>query len=112
MRKGMQGVESNGYKIIAVDDEMGIVDSLSIFLRRSGYNFTGVTDPMEAIERVKNEHFDMMILDFIMTPVHGDEVVEEIRKFDKDLYILLLTGHKDLAPPLDTIRRLDIQGYC
>lgn len=112
MRKGLQDIKSNGYKIIAVDDEMGIVDSLSIFLKRSGYDFTGVTDPIEAIERVRNEHFDMMILDFIMTPIHGDEVVEEIRKFDKDLYILLLTGHKDLAPPLETIRRLDIQGYC
>lgn len=53
-----------------------------------------------------------MILDFIMTPFHGDQVVEEIRKFNKDLYILLLTGHKDLAPPLETIKRLDIQGYC
>ena len=53
-----------------------------------------------------------MLLDFIMTPLHGDQVVEEIRKFNKELYILLLTGHKDLAPPLDTIRRLDIQGYC
>ena len=53
-----------------------------------------------------------MILDFIMTPYHGDQVVEEIRKFNKDLYILLLTGHKDLAPPLETIKRLDIQGYC
>ena len=53
-----------------------------------------------------------MILDFIMTPIHGDQVVEEIRKFNQELYILLLTGHKDLAPPLDTIRRLDIQGYC
>ena len=53
-----------------------------------------------------------MILDFIMTPIHGDQVVEEIRKFNKDLYILLLTGHKALAPPLETIRRLDIQGYC
>lgn len=53
-----------------------------------------------------------MLLDFLMTPIHGDQVVEEIRKFNKDLYILLLTGHKDLAPPLDTIKRLDIQGYC
>ena len=115
MRKGLQNAgntENNQYKIIAVDDEQGIVDSLSIFLKRSGYNFTGVTDPMEAIERVKNEHFDLMILDFIMTPFHGDQVVEEIRKFNKDLYILLLTGHKDLAPPLETIKRLDIQGYC
>jgi putative nucleotidyltransferase with HDIG domain len=112
MRKNMLNKESSGYKIIAVDDEMGIVDSLSIFLKRSGYDFTGVTNPMEAIELVKNEHFDLMILDFIMTPIHGDQVVEEIRKFDKELYILLLTGHKDLAPPLETIRRLDIQGYC
>lgn len=112
MRKNMQSVSDKGYKIIAVDDEEGIVDSLSIFLKRSGYNFTGVTDPMEAIEKVKNEHFDLMILDFIMTPIHGDQVVEEIRKFNKELYILLLTGHKDLAPPLETIRKLDIQGYC
>lgn len=115
MRKGLPNVqnsENNKYKIIAVDDEEGIVDSLSIFLKRSGYNFTGVTDPMKAIELVKNEHFDLMILDFIMTPFHGDQVVEEIRKFNKDLYILLLTGHKDLAPPLETIKRLDIQGYC
>lgn len=115
MRKGLQNLKNNenrNYKIIAVDDEEGIIDSLSIFLKRSGYDFIGVTDPMEAVERVKNEHFDLMILDFIMTPIHGDQVVEEIRKFNKELYILLLTGHKDLAPPLETIKRLDIQGYC
>lgn len=113
MRKGnIENRASNGYKIIVVDDEIGIIDSLSIFLKRSGYEFTGVTDPLEAIEKVKNEHFDLMLLDFIMTPIHGDQVVEEIRKFNKELYILLLTGHKDLAPPLETIRRLDIQGYC
>lgn len=108
----MQTGTNTGYKIIAVDDEQGILDSLSIFLKRSGYDFVGITNPVEAIDRIKNEHFDLMILDFIMTPIHGDKVVEEIRKFNDELYILLLTGHKDLAPPLETIRRLDIQGYC
>lgn len=112
MRKNLAQENADGYKVIVVDDEPGILDSLSIFLRRSGYQFTGVTDPMEAIEKVKNEHFDLMVLDFIMTPIHGDKVVEEIRKFNKELYILLLTGHKNLAPPLETIKRLDIQGYC
>ena len=82
------------------------------FYLKFGYSFVGVTDPMEAIEKVRNEHFDLMLLDFLMSPIHGDQVVEEIRKFNKDLYILLLTGHKDLAPPLETIKRLDIQGYC
>ena len=112
MRHSDQGIVTKPYKIIAVDDENGIIDSLSVFLKRSGYQLTGVTDPLEAIERVRNEHFDLMLLDFIMTPIHGDKVVEEIRKFNNNLYILLLTGHKDLAPPLETIRKLSIQGYC
>ncbi len=112
MRKNIQSQASNGIKVLVVDDEIGIIDSLSIFLKKSGYIFSGVTDPLEAIAKVKEEHFDLMILDFIMTPIHGDQVVEEIRKFNKELYILLLTGHKDLAPPLETIKRLDIQGYC
>lgn len=115
MRKRTQNssnIRNKNYKIIAVDDEEGIIDSLSIFLKRSGYEFTGITNPIDAIEKVKNEHFDLMILDFLMTPIHGYQVVEEIRKFNKELYILLLTGHKDLAPPLETIKLLDIQGYC
>lgn len=116
MRKAIQEelkAENNyKYKIIAIDDETGIIDSLSIFLKRTNYEFVGVTDPIEGIERIKNEHFDLLLLDFMMTPLHGDDVVEEIRKFNKEIYILLLTGHKDLAPPLETIKRLDIQGYC
>ena len=112
MRKNQVTSKSADFKIIAVDDEQGILDSLSIFMKRSGYDFVGITDPIEAINRVKTEHFDLMVLDFIMDPIHGDKVVEEIRKFNKDLYILLLTGHKDLAPPLETIKRLEIQGYC
>lgn len=40
MRKGVQSSPANGYKIIAVDDEVGIIDSLSIFLKRSGYDFS------------------------------------------------------------------------
>ena len=114
MRKALQN-QLNGerkYRIIGVDDESGILDSLAVLFDNSEYEFEGVLDPVEAKERVKMEHFDLMLLDFMMTPLHGDEVVEEIRKFNKELYILLLTGHKDMAPPLETIKRLDIQGYC
>lgn len=112
MRKNIHTSENLQYRILAVDDEVGILDSLRVFLSKAGYTFVGVTNPLEAIEKIRTEHFDLMLLDFLMTPIHGDQVVEEIRKFNKDLYILLLTGHKDLAPPLDTIKRLDIQGYC
>ena len=112
MRKYIQEVVSSPYKIIAIDDDAGILDSLSVVLKRNGYSLTTFTNPLDAIEELKNTKYDLLLLDFIMSPLHGDQVVSEIRKFDKDLYILLLTGHKDLAPPLDTIKQLDIQGYC
>ena len=91
MRKNTHTTINSQYKIIAVDDEPGILDSLNVFLSRVGYTFVGVTDPTQAIQLIKNEHFDLMLLDFLMTPIHGDQVVEEIRKFDSSLYILLLT---------------------
>lgn len=112
MRKNMVGNKTNGYKIMILDDEQGIIDSMFVLLNRSGYQVTGKTNPLEAIDTIKTEHFDMLITDFMMDPIHGDEVVERIREFNSDLYILLLTGHKDLAPPLETIKKLDIQGYC
>jgi len=111
MRKN-RFVSSSDYRIMILDDEMGIIDSLSVILRRQGYEIEGYTDPMSAIEKLSMEHYDLLILDYFMSPIHGDKVVERIREFNSDLYILLLTGHKDMAPPLKTIKMLEIQGYC
>ena len=92
MRHSAISGNQSPYRIIAVDDENGIIDSLSVFLKRSGYQLTGCTDPLQAIKMVKEDHYDLMLLDFIMTPIHGDKVVEEIRKFNQEIYIILLTG--------------------
>ncbi|UOO37484.1 HD domain-containing response regulator [Oscillospiraceae bacterium CM] len=100
------------FNILALDDEVGIIDSLAVVLRRNGYGFEGMTSPYDALARLKTDAFDLLILDYMMQPINGDKVVEKIREFNKDLYILLLTGHKDMAPPVETIKALDIQGYC
>jgi len=110
MRKKTVNNSSN-FNIIVLDDEEGIIDSLEVVLTRSGYNFVGETDPIKAVQMIKDDHFDMLILDYLMYPIHGDEVVRRIREFNSELYILLLTGHQDIAPPLETIRMLEIQGY-
>ena len=112
MRKYQQDAGSSDYKVIAVDDDQGILDSLKIILKRIGLDLVCYSDPRQAIEEMRTNNYDLLLLDFIMDDLNGNQVVEEIRKFDKDLYILLLTGHKDLAPPLQTLKELDIQGYC
>lgn len=111
MRKKTQATMSD-FKILLVDDEEGVIDSLTVVLRHNGYDLTGVTNAYKAVEMLQVEKYDLLILDYIMDNIQGDAVIEKVREFDKELYILLLTGHKDLAPPLETLKKLDIQGYC
>lgn len=98
-------------KILVIDDEQGVIDSLKVYLGKEGYIIEGETNPLLGIENIRNNYYDILILDYIMMPINGDKVIEEIRKFNKDIYIIVLTGHKSVAPPIETIRRLNIQGY-
>ena len=98
-------------KILVIDDEQGVIDSLKVYLGKEGYIVEGETNPLLGIENIRNNYYDILILDYIMIPINGDKVIEEIRKFNKYIYIIVLTGHKSVAPPIETIRRLNIQGY-
>lgn len=112
MRKHRGYDVSQEYKIMVVDDEEGIVDVVVAMLRRAGYWCCGFTNSLEALEELEREHYDLLILDYFMQPLQGDKVVERIRQSNYELYILLLTGHKELAPPVNTLKSLAIQGYC
>ena len=111
MRQRQQKL-SQEYRIMLIDDEEGIIDSITALLNRNGYWCKGFVNPLDALSELEHEHYDLLILDYFMSPLHGDAVVERIRQYDHELYILLLTGHKDIAPPINTIKSLDIQAYC
>lgn len=110
MRRNKQ-IAQNRISILTLDDDPIITSTIQAYFQRSGYSVDVENDPNEAIERIRCGSYDILLLDFLMSPICGDQVVEEIRKFNKDLYIILLTGHKSMAPPIKTIRQLDIQGY-
>ena len=106
-----KAVNENKISILTLDDDPIITSTIQAYFQRSGYQVDIENDPYVAIERVRTGGYDILLLDFLMTPICGDQVVEEIRKFNEDIYIILLTGHKSMAPPVKTIRQLDIQGY-
>ena len=112
MRKNQRMELSKEYKIMVIDDEEGILDSIQALLNRNGYWCRGFCNPLDGLDELMSEHYDLLILDYFMQPIHGEEVVQRIRETNLELYILLLTGHKDLAPPISTIKSLDIQAYC
>ena len=61
MRKYMQDEVTSPYKIMAVDDDEGILDSLKVVLKRSGYDLVCYSNPLEALEALKKEHYDLIV---------------------------------------------------
>ena len=111
MRQYKATTSESAFSILALDDDPIMTSTVQAYFQRCGYRVDTESDPLRAIERVRKEHYDIMLLDFLMSPICGDQVVEEIRKFNEEIFIILLTGHKNMAPPIRTIRTLDIQGY-
>ena len=111
MRQHKQDINENALSILTLDDDPIITATIQAYFQRSGYHVDVENEPITAIERIRTGHYDILLLDFLMSPICGDQVVEQIRRFNKDIFIILLTGHKSLAPPIKTIRALDIQGY-
>lgn len=111
MRQHQQKINTNALSILTLDDDPIITATIQAYFQRSGYRVDVENEPFAAIERIRTGHYDILLLDFLMSPICGDQVVEQIRRFNKDIFIILLTGHKSLAPPIKTIRALDIQGY-
>ncbi|MCX7748909.1 MAG: helix-turn-helix domain-containing protein [Clostridia bacterium] len=98
-------------KIFIIDDEISIIESIAYMLSNK-YYVTGSTSSLEGIEKIKSEHFDLLVLDYFIDQLNGNDIVEEIRKFNPDIYILLLTGYQESVPALQTLDELDIQSYC
>ena len=69
MRKNRAGKEKNGFKMFILDDDRNILDALSANFRTKGYEVETQENPLTALEQLKNGHYDILILDFIMSPI-------------------------------------------
>ncbi|MGI5962756.1 MAG: HD domain-containing response regulator [Lawsonibacter sp.] len=111
MRIHKQNHTDGAFSILTLDDDPIMTSTIQAYFQRSGYHVDVENDPYRAIERIRNGHYEILLLDYLMTPICGDQVVEQVRQFNPDIFIILLTGHKSMVPPIKTIRALDIQGY-
>ncbi|HSU79158.1 MAG TPA: response regulator YycF [Candidatus Angelobacter sp.] len=78
-------------KILVVDDEQPIADILEFNLRKEGYEVVCAYDGEEALQKVEEEHPDMVLLDVMLPLRDGMEVCREIRK-KYDMPIIMLTA--------------------
>ena len=87
-------------KIVVVDDVEEVLKSTKNSLKFEGMNVETFNNPEVALEYLKNNKVDVILLDFFMPQMNGDKFIEELRKFNNETVIILRTGYSDKVPPM------------
>lgn len=93
-RKGLYCCGLMQHRILLVDDETPILDLVRGYLEREGYAVSTVEDGPSAVDRVRTERPDVVVLDVMLPGIDGFEVLRQIRIFS-DAYVLMLTARSD-----------------
>ena len=95
-------------KVLVVDDERVIADTLAIILNQHGYDASAVYTGNGAVERARHDRPDLIISDVIMPDMNGIEAAIKIREFLPGCKILLFSGQAATADLLEMARN---QGH-
>src|SRR3954471_2543331 len=83
--------------ILLVEDEENLHDALKLNLELEGYEITSAYDGKEALEAIKDEYVDVIIMDVMLPQVDGISVTETIRIQNNDVPILILSAKNSSA---------------
>lgn len=78
-------------RILIVDDDRTIVEFLSIFLEREGYSISTCYDGEAALEHIRNEAFQLILLDIMMPVMNGFDLIGRIREIS-EVPVIFLTA--------------------
>lgn len=79
-------------KILVVDDEADFVEMVKLRLQVNNYDVVTASNGKEALEKVKSEKPDAVILDILMPGMDGIDVLKKIRQMNKTLPVFMLTA--------------------
>lgn len=99
------------YTILIVDDQEEALLSTRLLLEMEGYQVITANGGHEALSVFQPGQIQLLIIDYFMPRMNGEELVHAIRAQDEDVQILLQTGYAGEKPPQNMLKALDIQGY-
>ena len=90
-------------RIIIVDDEERMCESLSALLTGKGYHVDSFQNSSEAAESIKNNKVDLVITDIKMPELNGLDLLKIVKSVDNDIPVILLTGYASLDSAMEAI---------
>ncbi len=91
-------------RILMVDDEEDLMKTMVNRLNKRNIEATGVLSGEEALETIKKDTFDIVVLDVKMPGIDGIETLRELKKIDPGIEVILLTGHASVDAALDGMK--------
>lgn len=94
----------NKLKIFIVDDEILYLNIFEQYIRNFGYN--DVRTFVDGNKCVNNlsDNPDVVFLDYNMEPFTGYEVLKKIKRFNPNIYVVMISGQNEIKPAIDTLK--------
>lgn len=82
-------------KVLIVDDEELIRNVIKEYLVLNDYEYGEAENGKQAVEKIKNENYDIVIMDIMMPEMDGFKAVKKIREFNKEIPFIMLTARSE-----------------
>jgi CheY-like chemotaxis protein len=83
-------------KILIADDNQEAAEAIKKFLTRKGYSPDTAFDGKEALDLIKINNYDLVLLDHDMPEMTGLELLDYIKKNNPEMKIVMITGYTDM----------------
>lgn len=94
-----------GLKVLVVDDEEDILEVIQDRLEAYGFTVITAQTGLEALKKLGNEKFDGVFLDIKMPELGGIEVLEEVRKSDRQIPIIIVTSSSTREAAIEALAK-------
>lgn len=92
-------------KILVVDDDKDVCEYLRQFLTEEGFKVKALTDSTRVTEELRKERYHLVLLDLKMPKLSGVELMEQIRKADSDIIVIVLTAYPSVESAVETMKQ-------
>jgi len=92
-------------RVLVIDDEPGITLLCERLLTKAGYMVRTQTEPRLALDLLRKERFDLLLVDIRMPEISGFDVMQQAREIKPDMAILAMTGFGTVETAIQALRR-------
>ncbi|MDH1471145.1 sigma-54-dependent Fis family transcriptional regulator [Shewanella sp. GD03713] len=96
---------STPFTVLLVDDDEDVLTAYRHLLQLSGYSAKGTHSPTKALALL-NEHWNgVVVSDIYMPAMNGMDLLNEVKKIDPEIPVIMITGHGDIPLAVEAVKR-------